>query len=127
MSERMDPEIKKEWLEDLRSGKIPQGKGCLGKDTGERCCLGVLCDIAVEHKVIKPATVDDYRGDLIYDECRSLLPQSVRDFGWPGGILDSVQIDEITDRGTGYILSLADMNDKGFTFSQIADVIEYFL
>ena len=45
----MKPEIKKLWLEALRSGEYKQAQKFLGfRSTGqpERCCLGVLCDLS---------------------------------------------------------------------------------
>lgn len=51
----MDPLIKDEWLEALRSGRYQQGQGCLRSHTaGEErsqdkfCCLGVLADLIME-------------------------------------------------------------------------------
>ena len=44
----MNPEIKREWVAALRSGKYEQGDGELRdpfKVTEKFCCLGVLCDI----------------------------------------------------------------------------------
>jgi hypothetical protein len=38
----MDAEIKRKWVEALRSGAYEQGRGQLCKD-GAYCCLGVLC------------------------------------------------------------------------------------
>jgi hypothetical protein len=46
----MDAEIKRKWLEALRSGKYAQGRNALLHE-GKYCCLGVLCDahdIAIE-------------------------------------------------------------------------------
>jgi hypothetical protein len=42
----MKPEIKKMWLEALRSGQYKQGGGALRPHGGnEFCCLGVLCNL----------------------------------------------------------------------------------
>jgi hypothetical protein len=41
----MDPALKAKWLEALRGGKYPQGKGYLHNDDGF-CCLGVLAMVA---------------------------------------------------------------------------------
>ncbi len=41
----MKPDIKQRWLEALRSGKYKQGTHSLSSNTGQYCCLGVLCDI----------------------------------------------------------------------------------
>lgn len=40
----MDQNIKKQWVEALRSGKYKQGR-CWLKYGDEFCCLGVLCDL----------------------------------------------------------------------------------
>lgn len=43
---KMDPEMKKRWVEALRSGKYKQGKGCLHDEVHDTyCCLGVLNEI----------------------------------------------------------------------------------
>lgn len=41
----MNPEIKKEWLDLLRSGEIKQGQFRLRSPDGKMCCLGVLCEL----------------------------------------------------------------------------------
>lgn len=43
----MNQEIKLRWLETLQSGKYTQGKTYLSAQ-GKHCCLGVLCEMAVE-------------------------------------------------------------------------------
>lgn len=47
---RMEPAIKKEWLEALRSGDYQQGRGRLKLLNGSYCCLGVLCLIHGRHQ-----------------------------------------------------------------------------
>lgn len=43
---KMDPEMKKRWVEALRSGKYKQGKGRLHDEVHDTyCCLGVLNEI----------------------------------------------------------------------------------
>jgi hypothetical protein len=41
----MDQEIKKRWVEALRSGKYRQGRERLRSTDNDFCCLGVLCDV----------------------------------------------------------------------------------
>lgn len=48
----MNPEIKDRWLEKLESGEYDQTSGELRNDEGY-CCLGVLCEVAVEDGVIE--------------------------------------------------------------------------
>jgi hypothetical protein len=50
----MEAEIKALWIERLRSGQIQQGKNLLRDIDDRMCCLGVLCEIAVERGVIPP-------------------------------------------------------------------------
>jgi len=103
----------------LRSGTVRQTQGILGNRDGERCCLGVACDIAVEHGVI-PAPVEDKKtGHLLYgieeEATYKNLPKTVQKFfGFSNstGIYDNV------------MPSLAESNDTGRTFSAIADTIE---
>ena len=53
----MNAQIKKEWLEALRSGEFLQGTGRLryserklnGQNVKRHCCLGVLCEIVKKH------------------------------------------------------------------------------
>lgn len=64
----MNPEIKERWLEALRSGKYKQGQKLLRArdvDGNEyHCCLGVLCDLAVEAGV----TTVEYEPES-HDDC----------------------------------------------------------
>lgn len=44
----MDKQIKARWVEALRSGSYAQGKHTLRSSAEKYCCLGVLCDIAIQ-------------------------------------------------------------------------------
>lgn len=139
---KMNPEIKAKWVSLLRSGKYDQYSGQLGADPiggswdvdkPSRCCLGVLCELAVEDGVVEKH-VSEY-GYVSYrahgDSDRFYLPKVVREwagFG-PDNYTPSVP-NEYLDRdkaphnefGT---VQLAVLNDQpGFTFDQIADIIE---
>jgi len=113
----MNPIIKEQWLHALRSDKFKQGRDYLHKD-GKHCCLGVLCELAVDAGVIDSFKAEGrptiYGG---YDE--ATLPQEVQD--WAGLTEDipvvSVEIDDEEQH-------LASLNDNGWTFKEIADVIE---
>lgn len=72
----MNPEIKERWIAKLESGEITQLQGILGNVDGERCCLGVLCDLAVEDGIIDPPRVT-IRGTLNYEDNAAVLPESV--------------------------------------------------
>jgi hypothetical protein len=107
-------EIKTEWLKRLRSGDITQTQGVLGRTDGSRCCLGVLCDIAVEEKVVE-TRVEAYTDTIIYDSFSEVTPLTV--MTWAGM---ASRAGNITTKGT----SLGDINDSGTSFSTIADIIE---
>lgn len=47
----MDPKVKKLWLKALKSGKYKRATGVLKTPRGH-CCLGVLCEVALQQKVI---------------------------------------------------------------------------
>lgn len=93
----MDAQLKRKWIEALRSGEYVQGHTFLLNDRGAMCCLGVLatiqgCDLE----------------DLPYQERRTdTLPR-----GFNAGL----------DGGTRE--HLACMNDDGKSFPEIADYIE---
>ncbi len=132
----MKKEVKQKWLERLRSGEIEQTSCRLGDEDGARCCLGVLCDVAVEEKVIPPPILNEEgpQSDrvLIYgvddDSNKGVLPQAVVD--WAGLENSCPQVEDpmtITSRVTKDKIetnTLMQMNDEGMTFEEIAEVIE---
>lgn len=116
----MNAEIRDEWVRRLRSGDYAQGTGALCDEAERYCCLGVLCEVAVDVGVIPPRALStvggdyQYRGDAL-DVASSYPPRRVMD--WAGFV---TQGDE---PGLG-AYDLADLNDEGRTFTEIADVIE---
>jgi hypothetical protein len=106
----LKPEIKKQWVEALRSGEYQQGKMQLHK--GDLfCCLGVLCALAV--RAGADVEVRKEYDDVFYDGDWSGLPKSVMD--WSG-----------METANGFTKRhlLIEMNDTGSNFAEIADVIE---
>jgi hypothetical protein len=96
------------------------------------CCLGILCEVAVEDGVIGRQVSDG--GSIVYvdssrDEHQTMvLPEAVAT--WAGledenphvDVTDFVVTIDDEDRNSA---SLSELNDyAGKTFSQIADVIE---
>lgn len=110
----MDPVIKTKWQVALRSGKYQQTKKRLRGDTGH-CCLGVLCELAVQEGVIAPAVK---YGFYYFDNQFSLLPKSV--MVWSGIDTDAANYGVLTPDDH----ALAHDNDSGKTFEEIADIIE---
>lgn len=108
----MNPEIKAQWIEALRSGEYKQAQKQLRTGDDRFCCLGVLCNLIPD----LVWTSEDRNGwSAHYDEARSfgLLPYTLRDeLGISGE-----RVDELTE-----------LNDQqGRDFNQIADWIELYL
>lgn len=105
----MDQKIKDKWVKALRSGKYKQGNSHLyNVHTDTYCCLGVLavvCNPKVPMKEIKlhlsgvamPSLVFQEKHDL--DKNKNTIHGSTAEY-------------------------LADMNDRGDSFEEIADYIE---
>lgn len=108
----MNPEVKTLWLDALRSGEYEQATGQLCEN-GKYCCLGVLTDLAVNNGIVQ--------WDVSVFEHDAALAEDVRE--WADLTWDDPRTDEpYGDRDDS---SLATLNDlAGYTFSQIADVIE---
>lgn len=116
----MNPEIKRQWLDRLRSGEYVQTKFAL-KDREGYCCLGVLCEVAVDNNAIKyyPGPNWGYaKNDLEFLRSKGTPPKEVA--FWAG--LDAV--DPIVQYD-GEEYRLARLNDiVELTFEEIADLIE---
>jgi len=123
----MKKSIMETWVRALRSGKYNQCKGQL-KNNNSFCCLGVLTDIYGEQEGIEWSQ-DEWLyinkcGD-VRRECEGL---TVNVQGWSGMTSsdgDRVRcVDSWDDEGKSITDSLADMNDSGSSFEEIADIIE---
>lgn len=127
----VNDEVRKQWVDALRSGKYEQGRDTLRKGN-KFCCLGVLCDLAVKNEVIpEPMQEGD---EHYYDGQWSGLPISVirwagmsEEFGSVNGMIEgynayaetgTIEIDGVR---AGF---LSDFNDRGLSFERIADLIE---
>jgi hypothetical protein len=148
---RMEPGIKAQWLSALRSGEYKQGQGKLAKvaESGEKqyCCLGVLCDIAIRNKV--PGLSAEQRKD---DNAITFTgPGGANDRSMPPGPFASwaklptrdplIPISEVhahqaanpsaprhgANDKPNHWTTLASLNDRGFSFAFIADMIEKYL
>lgn len=126
----MNPEVRQKWVEALRSGDYEQTVGYLhiGKPDSNHepagyCCLGVLCELAVKSGV----KIDVYEkstaeGSIFsYSGHSQDLPVEVKTWAGLDDAMPYVQVES-----DGYLdnLSLADENDTGRTFGEIADLIE---
>ena len=101
----MKAETKAKWLEALRSGKYKQGRGFLR--IGENfCCLGVLHDVTGGNWHTKDGIILTGSINQKNSHCGYLV----------GTFLQGLSKNIARD--------LATLNDKGSTFSEIADYIE---
>lgn len=144
MELKLKPEIKQLWLEGLRSGDFSQCPGKLSDGTGY-CCLGVLSELAVRegvamkedepYEVNLPYPSEGVRIEhqVTYDGSLNYLPKSVAE--WAFEPFDAYQVNYENPRVNevrpetdvnygGPTTTLSELNDDGFTFEQIADVIE---
>ena len=108
----MNKQMKAKWVAALRSGEYRQTTGCLIDGRGH-CCLGVLCDVMGMPQNQDGAFVNEKGLELgnlgsSYDEEANLSES---------GGLNQVLCEDAR-------LELAQMNDKGKTFDEIADKIE---
>lgn len=117
----MKSDVKQKWLEALREGSYRQCQGRLktpGKD-GTRtkyCCLGVLTNIYI--KETGKVKWCEITGSVV-------LPPEVRRWAGLNRSNPVVPLKGYTEaglsRGRGH---LAELNDDGYSFKQIADLIE---
>lgn len=122
----MNEDIKAVWLAELRNPDNRQGSGKLtrfanGQETN--CCLGLLCKIAVERGLDIEVVTRNYPTNansayVSYNGEEGVLPGAVRQ--WAG--MDSNN-PIISDAVYGNS-SLAEFNDNGRNFLEIADIIE---
>lgn len=119
---------RKEWVAALRSGQFKQGHGVLSNGE-EYCCLGVACVLAgIEADPTPYGDDEPYR--LYFDNEPLVLPQRGQD--WLGVDEGNPNIDAPrwlridTQDGDPWPADVATLNDDGFTFNQIADLVEYF-
>ena len=131
----MKADIAEKWVAKLRSGDIEQSHSALGRVDGTRCCLGVLCDIAVEENIIpSPSAHTNTRGTKLFYGLENpgggYLPAEVQK--WAGMktrsghiyVKDSIESLNYMLFGENKYVSLADANDSELiSFNQIADAI----
>lgn len=136
----MNEEIKAQWLVALRSGSYAQGSGRLVAQQGDyatHCCLGVLCEVAVDAGIIKRAQgragyLEDL-GDGTPIVQNAILPEKVRSWAGlasrsgslPEEVAVETESDYLDEFDIDSYIDLAELNDEaGFSFEDIANVIE---
>jgi hypothetical protein len=114
----MNKEAKELWLLALRDPNTRQGQYALEKITGEQCCLGVLCRVAIAAGVPVKTKMHPDLLFVLFDDYGYSLPGSVTKWAE----LNNMNEQKVTIDGK--IATLADHNDSHKTFLQIADAIE---
>lgn len=125
----MNPEVKAKWLEALRSGEYKQARHTLRSCNGGFCCLGVLSD--VYRKEVGGSWEWAYDDDTAYsivnknqdDYATVELPNCIKHWAEVDACNPQVHLKNLNDDNPGFI-SLAELNDEGKTFNEIADLIE---
>lgn len=118
---KMDPEKKGWWVEALNSERFRKGKGALRErhDDGltYHCCLGVLCEVAIEHGLdLELATGPD--GQTYFDNEALLLPGKVME--WAGLTKNGPEVWNENGDGGRYKCELTLINDD--TEDTLADI-----
>jgi hypothetical protein len=112
--ENMNADVKKLWINALRSGEYKQGKHYL-REEDRFCCLGVLCDIAIKMGIPLEANME-FSGRFVYGKDTQYLPQVVQK--WAGLYDKNPIVSHLSN-------SLAQLNDHNdMTFEDIANAIE---
>lgn len=128
----MKKEIATRWVKALRSGKYKQGKCPLKYKTKagvtRHCCLGVLCELynqdkKKQHK--KPLTVRPAR------ECEVEVAKNTKAYAFgnsatvlPGQVMRWAGMRSTDGELPNERENLAEINDDGASFRQIAQIIE---
>jgi len=138
----MNKQIKKQWVEALRSEEYKQGQECLHNPSDNTfCCLGVLCDLYVkDHPDITweeslecnglndtlngGYLIREFDGGRLINGYMGYLPNEV--VKW-AEIKEPVEVfgDVIVKRYNGEHVSLTELNDIGVPFTLISEYIEH--
>ncbi len=103
----MNQQVKQKWVDALKSGDYQQTRATL-KDQSGFCCLGVLCDLYSKE------TGEDW----VQDGRDYYPPTAVCE--WAGFVNTyNPKVEYGEER-----LSLADLNDNGKSFKEIAAIIQ---
>ena len=112
----MNPEIKERWIAALESGDYPKTKGVL-KDEEGYCCLGVLCEIAIQDGVIKKIPPNNRQNYM--SKVGAFLPRKVAKWAGIKDVSHPKSDPDSSEQG-----KLAAHNDLSEDFSTVIQVIK---
>jgi hypothetical protein len=116
---KLRPSVKKAWLEALRNNDYKQGTGMLrNPESASFCCLGVLCNL---HAQANPKYAASQTSPYEYGGNSCLPPKEVLE--WAFGSVADKREEALWDSEIAGD-TLYGLNDTGYTFKQIANVIE---
>lgn len=123
-------ENRRKWLEALRSGDYQQGRQVLhNREANTYCCLGVACHIAgiseteINYRVndgddgVRLTVVGSFAGNP------AVLPLEGSEWLGVRGSNPDVLVPGMDAQGME-VRSVAELNDAGYSFEAIADLIE---
>jgi len=113
----MTPEQKSNWVNALRSGEYLQSRNVL-RDANGFCCLGVYCDIS------NLGRWSGMGGYFVYEHADTRASGSV-----PQTMSEDAlrRVPDLKDRSNNAVAWDNLNDDDHLTFSQIADLVEYFI
>lgn len=127
----MKAELKKKWIEALRSGKYKQISGKLCDNDDEFCALGVLCKVSGAGQFVRRsfATTDMYDMPLPPTVKHLFILDNAedKDDNFPMSAAYADLTDDICEAlGISWLFSknIAAANDKGVSFKDLAKGIE---
>lgn len=115
----MNSEVKAKWIAALHSGKYVQGRTYLRGTDNTFCCLGVLCQVAIEEGVALRVTAHEYAYQYGDEEAIGSLPKEVRT--WADCTANPIVVFP-RDDSRNTLSSINDMTNLGF--HAIADMID---
>ena len=131
---KMNPEVKALWVADLKANPLRQGRGCLRKGDAF-CCLGRLTELYRQSKANTKQLDWGQRGpsgDYNFQGEGGILPKVVAEWAdfkdlYGTNIVPTPFNEHMVQRN--YVLAngevhLPHLNDSGYSFEAIADIIE---
>ena len=114
---KMRSEIKQMWLDALRSGEYKQGQKALRTDDNF-CCLGVLCDLHRKNSLCELNWLNFGKKNI-----NSLQRYAGKEVSLPDIVINWSELN-LHHIQNNILDKLADKNDSGSTFEEIAEIIE---